>query len=678
MNEGLSLLPASENSSESTKTTSESKTKKGAKEAKDIGSVIVKLNPEGKASKAPDQSKPEHDWHRSPRIEAKAAVSSDPVSEKIDKPEQPLAKTEASERQLIVETNIPPATVEQITKDETQVVEKTVAEAMQQATPERSRDADTDPAEAFPDQASKQLLDKITKEGKDSTTAFTETLQAMDVESDRIAELVQETSGPPSPETAETEAAISAKSDEESEPETGADLAVDPEEVDESTEEDPENPDTEPLEPPEHTAETPPDDDEVDPDDTAAKGGTGGGSTTTTGGGGGAGSGGGTPPVPPHGPGGGPPGGGPPWHGPVPPFGSPGGPGGHPNFNAFNPTTTVLVAGSVTTAERNPAYDGGNAAGAALLGGIVGYLIGRRRGRIKTEARLLPVQKKLEKQVTNLQWQLQEKESTIRRVAADQVRTKGVLMTERFNRTVAQQTKRTGQEATSKARQERIVTGRRPAPEAHHLHGSQQQAPEHIGHMLIAAEALPLKRAQKSAPEMVTSRATMEKNNEVSVKPLTEKRIETLSRAELLELSERIVIDGTSLRQIYENNLIGERGLRRLLTEYMHGGDIKRALKHEILEREIDFERDPVMRDLARQGGGTATGGGKATLNNLIEKAAANVVGGQNETAVFKEQSDYQATQEQHEKQRRIIDVTMTVVIVGLIAAVVILYITRS
>ena len=31
----------------------------------------------------------------------------------------------------------------------------------------------------------------------------------------------------------------------------------------------------------------------------------------------------------------------------------------------------------------------------ALFGGIIGYLIGRRRGRIKTEKRLMPVQKKL-------------------------------------------------------------------------------------------------------------------------------------------------------------------------------------------------------------------------------------------------------------------------------------------
>ena len=57
------------------------------------------------------------------------------------------------------------------------------------------------------------------------------------------------------------------------------------------------------------------------------------------------------------------------------------------------------------------------------------------------------------------------------------------------------------------------------------------------------------------------------------------------------------MIDGSSLRQIYETRLVGERGLRRLVAEHLRGGDLKRAFRREITEREIDFERDPAMRD---------------------------------------------------------------------------------
>lgn len=52
-----------------------------------------------------------------------------------------------------------------------------------------------------------------------------------------------------------------------------------------------------------------------------------------------------------------------------------------------------------------------------LAGGLLGYLLGRRRGRIKTEKKLLPVQKKLETQVSDLQEKLLLKEGAIRRIA---------------------------------------------------------------------------------------------------------------------------------------------------------------------------------------------------------------------------------------------------------------------
>jgi hypothetical protein len=196
------------------------------------------------------------------------------------------------------------------------------------------------------------------------------------------------------------------------------------------------------------------------------------------------------------------------------------------------------------------------------------------------------------------------------------------------------------------------------APEARQLHGS-KRAHEHLGHMLINGEAVPA-RSQQKAPEML--------------KPEAGKRIETLNRVDLLSLSEKIIVDGTSLRQIYESRLVGERGLRRLIAEYMNGGDLKKALKHEIVEREIDFERDPAMRDLAPPDYISSADIGTETLDALLKKAAITVNDGNEEAAFFKARARYEAVEQQQQVQkRRVIDVSLAAVITLLIIFIIFL-----
>ncbi len=131
------------------------------------------------------------------------------------------------------------------------------------------------------------------------------------------------------------------------------------------------------------------------------------------------------------------------------------------------------------------------------------------------------------------------------------------------------------------------------ALEANQLHGK-ELSPESIGQVLVAADIdaeRPDKRSKNAA---------------------------TMSRSELLDLSEEINIDNTTLRHIYDTHLIGENGLRRLIHEHARGGNLRETLRHEILEHETDFERDPQLRHRLLQTDGQAK---NLSLKDLLAKA---------------------------------------------------------
>jgi hypothetical protein len=160
---------------------------------------------------------------------------------------------------------------------------------------------------------------------------------------------------------------------------------------------------------------------------------------------------------------------------------------------------------------------------------------------------------------------------------------------------------------------------------------------------------------------------------------LRERNVETLNRNDLLLLSEKIVIDGSSLRQIYETHLIGERGLRRLVAEYLQGGDVKKILRKEIVDHEIDFERDPAVRDVkvqpsAKSVPASVVVNSKDALDKLVERASFGF-GDSNAQAYYKARAVYEAEDNRQQKnKRRLIDVGMAATITLLLALVIILY----
>lgn len=318
----------------------------------------------------------------------------------------------------------------------------------------------------------------------------------------------------------------------------------------------------------------------------------------------------------------------------------------------------VPVPASSGREAREPRYTRSNVIGAALVGGIVGYLIGRRRGRIKTEKKLLPVQKKLEKDVAALEGDIFKKEAALRKVAREQqYQQKNAdrlkRQTARKEQQLAAETSAEQPAVMTRHALERVHT---QALEANQLHG--KKAPERIGKVLISAEHPSSELAKKAEAKKQAGRHS-----------------ETMSRRELMEISDKIAVNNTNLRRIYETHLVGEQGLRRLVEAHLRGGDISRVLQQEMLEHQIDFERDPVMRD-HRPEQDVATRNSGSALDKLLSQSGLADRGQHEEQAVMQARAAHQATEEQKSQQRqRAVDVALVGTVLVLVAVIALLLI---
>jgi hypothetical protein len=392
--------------------------------------------------------------------------------------------------------------------------------------------------------------------------------------------------------------------------------------------------------------------------------------------------------VPPRPPADGPPSG--------PNFMTPDGPDGFDNGRRDNPNdlhSARVMSGNINTPTSTEIYDSGNPAVTALIG----YLIGRRHGRrkgIKMEHKArLKSERKLKNQIEDIDWQLQAKEQRIRKLAAEKARQQRDMYivpkqdkenirlpdkpSEKVRNIISDENSRR-QETTVN----QFTYNRQAAPEASHLHGATKSR-EHIGHMLVNAAELPL--VAISLESSKTIRETNEEkkpktSSEEKIKLPDQKHIETLNRSELLSLSEKIVVDGSSLRQVYETHLIGERGLRRLVAEYLQGGDVKKILRREIVEHEIDFERDPAVRDVTVPSSLISKSSGvssKTALDKMVEQASVTF-DDSNAQSYYKARAALDAEDKRRQtNKRRAIDVSLTSTIVLLLTLVLILFINR-
>lgn len=239
-----------------------------------------------------------------------------------------------------------------------------------------------------------------------------------------------------------------------------------------------------------------------------------------------------------------------------------------------NTPSTILPATQAETIQvRNEDEpERSNKTGAFLLGGALGYMIGRRGGRKRTEAKLKPEISKLETEVNKTKAELSTQEALVKRAAKEKERSD-------FMQKIADR-----QEVTTKAREKREQQAKKQVPIADVLRRT-VEAPEAIKNPNFTTGETQRKDALK-APEIILN-----------------KRTEQLSTPELLRHAERLYIGGVNVRRLYESNQIDRRGLVKIVESGFLGEDIKKVFEEVELgferrhERANEFRHDPNMND---------------------------------------------------------------------------------
>jgi hypothetical protein len=294
-----------------------------------------------------------------------------------------------------------------------------------------------------------------------------------------------------------------------------------------------------------------------------------------------------------------------------------------------------------------------------LVGGIAGYFVGRRRGRrqgqVKAEKQARPIQRKLEQNIQDLQQTVASKqrhlESVVHRNVAALSESQGRkrLIEQLLRPAASSATKpesvKVGQrsdglrvvqssEVTAAAGMAPTETAAQPVGERYSRSADVEPTRRsattelliddryqhefgpagNVGRLLVEAPliaaGLPL-----AAVEAVRSLSPVRSNEreQASVVPFN-KKAEAFSHAELMETATKIKVEGTSLKEMVDLGRLDEPALRRVVGEFLEGGDVSAAVSREVKQKELKFERDPRMRQAAGQILGSSSG--SASVDN--------------------------------------------------------------
>jgi len=242
-------------------------------------------------------------------------------------------------------------------------------------------------------------------------------------------------------------------------------------------------------------------------------------------------------------------------------------------------------------------------AGEFLLGGFVGYLLGKRRGRIKTEKELEPVRTSLEGQVTQLEQTIRAYEARARASVSEQRATPASAKpaSEQANATetaYGSRQKPAPAEVSASAdetEQKPEISSVKDEPDesedsfkraalehSESLARSQETTAEQISRLGISREGM----TQQSDSSEGEPDAYRSARRDV----LTPERVDTTATAALLNRAESIRYNNQSLRTLYERGEVSDRVLRGALKEHLRGNRIDMYLDKELEKTQASTE----------------------------------------------------------------------------------------
>lgn len=278
----------------------------------------------------------------------------------------------------------------------------------------------------------------------------------------------------------------------------------------------------------------------------------------------------------------------------------------NPNIAPNQPPAPNVVS-SPNIVPMNDTFYRDRNTGDLLLGGTLGYIMGKNRGRNVAEGRLEPEIKKLDKKVDGLKQKLEDSERQVRAEVSKneqlEIKPKPLENTVEKPMTV------------NKVEQDiEIISPNTLKAEQKIVESQERQFEDQLQEMadleIASLKAPKVETGPVSIGEVLESKS---KNPETEA-PEVHRDVRSMTMTELLEVAEHISLEKTSLRELYERNRIDGVNLRRVIIEYMNGGgryeqmlrgsleavEMQRELRGEI-KRESDFSGSGIVSSSEEQ-----------------------------------------------------------------------------